>query len=251
MKAAATTFRANPKLDVEKAITELAVGEALVSFLDEKGRPTIVERAFVIPPGVAPRPDHAGGARARSIDALARRRALREGGRPRVGLREARRRAPARRSRRRRRATSGGLGGILDKLGLPGGGAAPEGAHARRRRWRPRPRARRARSAARSGGASSAACWARSSAASARGSTMAKTGRAQGADPADARGDARGPEGRAHHHGAARRAAGRLRGGALPPLRQQGADVRGPDRVHRADRLQPGQQDPGRGAGRA
>jgi len=50
VKAAATTFRANPKLDVEKAITELAVGEALVSFLDEKGRPHPVERALVIPP---------------------------------------------------------------------------------------------------------------------------------------------------------------------------------------------------------
>ena len=50
VKAAATTFRANPKLDVEKAITELAVGEALVSFLDEKGRPHPVERALVVPP---------------------------------------------------------------------------------------------------------------------------------------------------------------------------------------------------------
>ena len=50
VKTAATTLRANPKLDVEKAITELGVGEALVSFLDEKGRPEIVERAFVCPP---------------------------------------------------------------------------------------------------------------------------------------------------------------------------------------------------------
>ena len=50
VKAAAETFRANPKLDVEKVITELAVGEALVSFLDEKGRPGVVERAFVLPP---------------------------------------------------------------------------------------------------------------------------------------------------------------------------------------------------------
>ena len=50
VKAAAETFRANPKVDVEKVITELAVGEALVSFLDEKGRPTVVEQAFVLPP---------------------------------------------------------------------------------------------------------------------------------------------------------------------------------------------------------
>ena len=51
VKAAATTLRTNPKLDVEAAITELGVGEALVSTLDEKGRPTVVERAFVVPPG--------------------------------------------------------------------------------------------------------------------------------------------------------------------------------------------------------
>jgi DNA helicase HerA-like ATPase len=50
VKTAATTLRANPKLDVEKVITELGVGEALVSFLDEKGRPEVVERAFVCPP---------------------------------------------------------------------------------------------------------------------------------------------------------------------------------------------------------
>jgi DNA helicase HerA-like ATPase len=50
VKAAAQTMRANPKLDVETAITELAVGEALISLLDEKGRPNVVERAFVVPP---------------------------------------------------------------------------------------------------------------------------------------------------------------------------------------------------------
>lgn len=50
VKAAAETFRANPKLNVAKAITELAVGEALVSVLDEKGAPGMVERALVCPP---------------------------------------------------------------------------------------------------------------------------------------------------------------------------------------------------------
>ena len=50
VKAAAQTMRANPKLSVEKAITELSVGEALVSFLDDKGRPCVVERAYVLPP---------------------------------------------------------------------------------------------------------------------------------------------------------------------------------------------------------
>jgi hypothetical protein len=50
VKAAADKFRANPKLDVVKAITELGVGEALVSVLDPKGSPTVVERAFIFPP---------------------------------------------------------------------------------------------------------------------------------------------------------------------------------------------------------
>jgi hypothetical protein len=50
VKAAAQTFRQNPELDVEAAITELGVGEALVSFLDEKGRPNIVDRALIYPP---------------------------------------------------------------------------------------------------------------------------------------------------------------------------------------------------------
>ncbi|MDR0577222.1 MAG: DUF853 domain-containing protein [Candidatus Accumulibacter sp.] len=48
--AAAGTLRPNPKFDATAAITELAVGEALVSFLDENGRPSVVERAFILPP---------------------------------------------------------------------------------------------------------------------------------------------------------------------------------------------------------
>ena len=51
VKAAAETMRPNPKIDTGKAITELGVGEALVSFLDAKGRPEPVERAFILPPG--------------------------------------------------------------------------------------------------------------------------------------------------------------------------------------------------------
>jgi uncharacterized protein len=50
VKSAADTMRANPGLDVAAAITELGVGEALVSLLDEKGRPTLTERVFVLPP---------------------------------------------------------------------------------------------------------------------------------------------------------------------------------------------------------
>ena len=50
VRAAAETMRDNATLDEEAAITELGVGEALVSFLDEKGRPSVVERAFILPP---------------------------------------------------------------------------------------------------------------------------------------------------------------------------------------------------------
>ncbi|QIM49932.1 DUF853 domain-containing protein [Pusillimonas sp. DMV24BSW_D] len=51
VRAAAQTMRVNPNLDIEAAITELGVGEALVSLLDEKGRPTITERAWMVAPG--------------------------------------------------------------------------------------------------------------------------------------------------------------------------------------------------------
>jgi DNA helicase HerA-like ATPase len=51
VKATATTMRQKPGLDIETAITELAVGEALVSLLDAKGRPGITERVYVLPPG--------------------------------------------------------------------------------------------------------------------------------------------------------------------------------------------------------
>ena len=50
VRAAASSFRVNPKLDTETVITELGVGEVLISTLDEKGVPTIVDRAFVVPP---------------------------------------------------------------------------------------------------------------------------------------------------------------------------------------------------------
>ena len=117
VKAAASTMRANPGLDIETAITELAVGEALVSFLDDKGRP---ERDRARLRAAAGQPDRADHARAApgADRRLAGRRRLREGGRPRVGLREAqgprggaadaarstratRRQAPAARPRRR------------------------------------------------------------------------------------------------------------------------------------------------------
>jgi DNA helicase HerA-like ATPase len=51
VKSAAETMRPNPAFAIEQAITELGVGEALVSLLDEKGRPAITERALIVPPG--------------------------------------------------------------------------------------------------------------------------------------------------------------------------------------------------------
>jgi uncharacterized protein len=50
VRAAASTMRSNPAFSAEQAITELEVGEGLVSFLDAKGRPNVVERAFILPP---------------------------------------------------------------------------------------------------------------------------------------------------------------------------------------------------------
>ncbi len=50
IRAAAQSFRANPAFDTQQAIMDLGTGEALVSFLDEKGRPSVVERATILPP---------------------------------------------------------------------------------------------------------------------------------------------------------------------------------------------------------
>lgn len=60
VKAAAETFRDNPKLDTAEVITQLEVGEALLSFLDEKGAPGVVERALILPPHsrIGPMDDH-------------------------------------------------------------------------------------------------------------------------------------------------------------------------------------------------
>src|SRR5688572_4316460 len=117
VKAAATTFRTNPKVNVEKAITELAVGEALVSFLDPKGAPEPVERALVIPPG----------SRIGTISADERKRvidaSLVAGHYEKAVDRESayemlQKRAPAGEGAS---PASGGLNDMLGKLGLPGG----------------------------------------------------------------------------------------------------------------------------------
>ncbi len=70
VKAAATTFRANPAFSTEQAITELAVGEALVSMLEEKGTPGVVQRTLIAPPrsrvGPAPATERQAAARRRA-----------------------------------------------------------------------------------------------------------------------------------------------------------------------------------------
>ncbi|MBQ5974040.1 MAG: DUF853 family protein [Oscillospiraceae bacterium] len=50
VRAAARAFRVNPEFDTEEALMSIGVGEALVSFLDEKGVPSIVEKARILPP---------------------------------------------------------------------------------------------------------------------------------------------------------------------------------------------------------
>ena len=50
VKAMAETFRPNPELDVEAAVTDLAVGEALLSLLEDDGSPAMVQRALIVPP---------------------------------------------------------------------------------------------------------------------------------------------------------------------------------------------------------
>ncbi|MBC8022953.1 MAG: DUF853 family protein [Burkholderiales bacterium] len=124
VKAAATTFRQNPKLDVSKAITELEVGEALVSFLDEKGSPAPVERAFVIPPASRIGPITAEERRAtieKSLVAGHYEKAVdRESAYEQLKARTTAKTADG-------APAEGGFGSILEKIGLPGGGAAPKG----------------------------------------------------------------------------------------------------------------------------
>jgi DNA double-strand break repair helicase HerA and related ATPase len=133
VKAAATTFRPNPGVDVERAIGELAVGEALVSFLDENGAPRPVERAFVVPPAsrlgpITPEERRkvidgslVAGHYEKAVDResayeqLRARTETRSSGTPTTPTK-----APG----------SGGLGSVLDSLGLPGGNG---GAHGRTR----------------------------------------------------------------------------------------------------------------------
>ncbi len=129
VRAAAETFRPNPKLDTAKVIMELGKGEALVSFLEGNGTPSMVERCMVRPPSAPRRPDHAGGAQGADGEEPGQGQ-VRPGGRFRIRLRdpaEARagdrldRRAP-RRGQPQGGEASGGLGGVLGGIGAVLGG---------------------------------------------------------------------------------------------------------------------------------
>jgi len=134
VKSAATTFRANPKVNVEKAIGELAVGEALVSFLDAKGTPTPVERAFIVPPGSRLGPVSADERR-KVIDAsLVAGHYEKEVDRESAYEKLQGRVAAAPGQAQGGTAESGGPGGfdqILGKIGFPQGGGKTAGGRAR------------------------------------------------------------------------------------------------------------------------
>ncbi len=122
VQAMAETFRPNPAVDVEKAVTELAVGEALLSVLQADGTPSMVQRALVVPPhghigAIAPEQ------RQQVHGRIARRRALRAAARPRVG-RGGTARAGAGGDRRRRQGGHGG-GGRQRGGGCPEARLAP------------------------------------------------------------------------------------------------------------------------------
>jgi DNA helicase HerA-like ATPase len=128
VRAAAETMRDNPKLDEAAVITELGVGEALVSMLDEKGSPQMVERAFIVPPQaqIGPiTPDERKAIIANSLVAghyeqVIDRESAYEKLKGRATEKQESAAAPAAES-------SGGLGDMLG--GLLGGSTGPRGGH--------------------------------------------------------------------------------------------------------------------------
>ncbi|MGL5115579.1 MAG: helicase HerA-like domain-containing protein, partial [Beijerinckiaceae bacterium] len=123
VRAAAETFRQNPKFNTEKAITELAVGEALVSVLEGKGTPSMVERTYIKPPSAQVGP----------ITDAERRRAMQTsglGGKYDTTIdRESAYEMLVKRSEAAQ--APAGDGGVMDQLGgmlggIFGGGAAPK-----------------------------------------------------------------------------------------------------------------------------
>ena len=143
VKAAAETMRDNPEIDEVSAITELGVGEALVSFLDEKGRPGVVERAFIVPPGgrIGPidaatraelmRTSLVAGVYEKAVDResayeLLKARAAPAAAQPSPGTGQARAEVPGRIPTEAPASAGGGLGGMLGDL-FGGGGGRREG----------------------------------------------------------------------------------------------------------------------------
>ena len=122
--AAAETFRANPKIKVEQIITELGVGEALVSFLDEKGRPTVVERACICPPKSQIGPINAEQRKVLLQNSLVSGQYEKTVDRESAFEKLQARRGDAGATAATTGGGSGGLGGMLEKMGLPSGGAA-------------------------------------------------------------------------------------------------------------------------------
>ena len=121
VQAAAETFRENPNLKVADVITELGVGEALVSFLDEKGRPTIVERAWIFPPQ-----SQIGPITPEQIQALLANSLVAGQYEKNVDRESAFEKLKGRRGTETTpspTAEAGGLGGILSKMGFPGLGS--------------------------------------------------------------------------------------------------------------------------------
>ena len=128
VKSAAETMRPNPKLDIAAAITELGVGEALVSFLDEKGRPAVTERVYVLPPGsqLGPiTPEQRRALLTNSVVAGVYEKLLdRESAYERLSQQAQARLAEAQAAAEEKQAAAAGGGGLLDSLGgLIGGGA--------------------------------------------------------------------------------------------------------------------------------
>jgi DNA helicase HerA-like ATPase len=140
VKTAAQTLRQNPELDIERAITELAVGEGLVSTLDAKGTPQITQRAWIAPPSsqIGPIPDaererirNAGQAlyghyeqsvdRESAYEKLKNRTATRTGGAPTAGAGTPQTGAPG------AGTTASGIGGAL--AGVLFGTTGPRGGH--------------------------------------------------------------------------------------------------------------------------
>jgi hypothetical protein len=166
VKAAADTLRANPAFDAAGVITELGVGEALVSFLDDHGRPTVVERGFVLPPVSRIGPTDSRGTPCRHrrdlrSPATTKRRSIanpptkscKGDANQKVGAGDTCGSGPCGRHGARRRRPSGGglLGGFGDMLfgSMLGGAAAQRDAPGARPWSRPRYRAPCVRSARR------------------------------------------------------------------------------------------------------